>query len=142
MDFGREVSKIMPLIIREVTKGQRGILSKGLVTIPQIVILDLLLEKSPYRMTELAKRLGLTKSAATATVDKMTKVKLVKRERSEEDRRVVNVTILKKGEQTIRRVNEERQDAANSIFSPLTKEDKQQYLKLLRKVYTNLGQRQ
>lgn len=132
----------MPLIIREVTKSQRSILTKGLVTIPQIVILDLLLEKSPCRMTELAKSLGFTRSAATAIVDKMIRLKLAKRERSSEDRRVVKVSILDKGEKTIRRINAERRDAANAIFSPLVKEERRQYLRLLRKIYLNLRQKQ
>lgn len=142
MDFGTEVSKIMPLLLREVTRKQMRILSKGFLAIPHIITLDLLLEKGPCKMSELARTLGLTMSAVTAIVDKMIRLKLIKRERSSEDRRVVNVNILDKGAKTIRRVSEERRDAANSIFSPLTKEDRNEYLRLLRKVYDNLRQRQ
>lgn len=138
VDFGREISKIMPLIIREVTKKQMSIITKGLLTIPQFVILDLLVERDSCRMSELAKTLGFTMSAVTAIVDKMIKLKLVKRKRSSEDRRVVKVIILSKGGEAVGRVNEERRDAANRIFSPLTEEDRDEYLRLLRKVYNNL----
>lgn len=142
LHFGTEISKMMPLIIREVTKKQMSIITKGLLTVPQFVILDLLVERGPCRMSELAKTLGFTMSAVTAIVDKMIKLKLVKRERSSEDRRVVNVIILNKGGETVGRVNEERHDAANRIFSPLTEEDRDEYLRLLRKVYNNLKRRQ
>ena len=142
MDFGTEISKIMPLILREVTRKQMRILAKDFLAIPHIIILDLLLEKGPCRMTELAKALGLTGPAITAIADKMLRLKLVKRERSSEDRRVVKVSILEKGEKTIRRINVERRDAANAIFSPLAKEERREYLSLLRKVYLNLRQKQ
>ena len=124
VDFGTEISKIMPLILREVTRNQMRILAKDFLSIPHIIILDLLLEKEPCRMTELAKALGLTMPAVTAIADKMVRLKLVKRERSSEDRRVVKVSILEKGEKTIKRITAERQDAANAIFSPLAKEER------------------
>ena len=141
-DFGTEVSKILPLIMREVTKRQMSILSKGFLTIPQVVILDLLVERGPCRMSELARVLGFTMSAVTAIVDKMISLRLVKRERSSQDRRVVKVIILNKGKETAGRVSEERRDVANNIFSALTEEDRNEYLRLLRKVYDNLRQRQ
>lgn len=141
-DFGREVSKTLPLIQREFVKRQMTIFSKGFLTVPQVVILDLLAERGPCKMSELAKTLDFTMSAVTAIVDKMLKLKLVKRERSSKDRRVVKVVMLNKGKETAGRLTEERRDIANNLFSALTKEEKGEYLKLLRKVYDNLRQRE
>lgn len=138
IDFGTEVSRIHPLIMRKLAKRQMSVFSKGLLTIPQIVILDLLAEKGSCKMNELARVLNFTMSAVTAIVDKMVKLKLVRREHSTEDRRVVRVTMLEKGREIVRRVSEERRDAANSIFAPLTEKDKKEYLRILRKVYDNL----
>lgn len=140
-DFGRDISRIMPLIIREATRRQKSIITKGLLTVSQFVILDLLVEKGSCKMSGLAGALGFTMSAVTPIVDKMIRLKLVERERSSEDRRVVNVIMLDKGRQTVERLNEERRNITNSIFSPLTEEERNQYLRLLTKVYDNLRKR-
>lgn len=142
IDFGKEVSKIHPMIIRELTKRQQGIISRGFLTIPQIVILDYLAERGPCKMSELAKVLNFSMSAVTAIVDKMIELKLVKREHSSKDRRVINIIMLHKGREVFKRINKERRDIVNDIFSVLTKSEKVEYMRLLRKIYNDLKQRQ
>lgn len=141
-DFGTKIAEILPLIMREFTKGQKNIFSKGFLTIPQVVILDFLIERGTCQMNELAKVLNFTRSAVTAIVDKMIALGLVQRERSSEDRRVVKVIILNKGKQAAREVKVARQDCANNLFSVLSKKDKAEYLRILREVYDNIRQRQ
>jgi DNA-binding MarR family transcriptional regulator len=138
VDFGSEVSSLLPLIIREVTRRQSTVIAKGNLTIPHIVILDLLREGPSCRMGDLAKALHLTMSAATAIVDKMVKLNLIKRERSNEDRRVVRVGLLRKGQETAKRIYNERRKSADDMFSALTESERQEYLKMLRKVCASL----
>ncbi|MFH1798811.1 MAG: MarR family transcriptional regulator [Candidatus Omnitrophota bacterium] len=138
VDFGAEVSRILPLILREVTKKQMTVLSKGRLTLPQVVILDILRQTDSATMSDLAHALHLTMSAVTAIVDKMIKMGFTKRQRSTEDRRVVHVTLLKKGHETASLVNEERRITAEDIFSVLTEAEKTEYVRLLRKVYDGL----
>ncbi|RKY41845.1 MAG: hypothetical protein DRP85_04890 [Candidatus Makaraimicrobium thalassicum] len=140
-DFGKETATMLPLILREVTKRQMTIFSKGKLSLPQVVILDFLRERGASRMGDLSKTLHLTMSAVTAIVDKMIKLKLVKRERSRKDRRVIYISLLKKGEKTARQVNEERKKMSADIFSVLTMPEKRKYLRLLRKVYEDLRKR-
>ena len=131
--FAEEISRIHPLIMREFARSQKNILSKGLLTIPQVIILDFLIEKGPAQMNQLARILNFTMSAVTVIVDKMVGLKLVKRERSSEDRRVVNVTILNKGKEVARQVRKAREDCANNLFSCLTQKDKTEYIGILKK---------
>ncbi len=140
-DFGAEVAKILPLIMREFTKRSKSIFSELPLTIPQIVVLEFLTDHGPRKMNELATALHVTMSAVTVIVDKMIKLKLVKRERSSEDRRVVNVILLNKGRETARRIKDARRNLVNELFSTVTVEDRQQYLRILRKVYKNLRRR-
>lgn len=141
-DFGEEVSKMLPLIMREFTRRQKDIFSKGLLTVPQVVILDFLTERGSCKMNELAKILDLTMSAVTSIIDKMIKLRLVKRERSSEDRRVVNIIILSKGKEIITGIKEGRQNFINEFFSVLTEDEKSEYIRILGKVYNNLRQGQ
>jgi len=137
-DIGSEIAKIVPAILREVTRRHETIFSEDNLAIPQIVVLDLLRERGSCNMGDLARMLNYTMSAATGIIDKMIKMDLVKRERSQEDRRVVMVAFRKKGEETARRVSEARRDLSNDLYSVLTQKEKQEYLRLLRKVFDNL----
>ena len=137
-NFGDEVAKIMPRILRGVTQSQATIFAKGGMTVPNIIILEMLKEKGPCKMSELAAALRLTMSAVTGIVDKMIRLGMVKRERSLEDRRVVKVILLKKGAETAKKITEERRKVANKIFSSLTETERKEYLRLLRKVYVSL----
>jgi DNA-binding MarR family transcriptional regulator len=141
VDVGVELSKIFPLLIREFAKRQSNFFAKGVLTVPQVVILDYLAERGPCKMNELAKVLNVTMSAVTPIVDKMIKLKLVKRERSTEDRRVVKIIMLNQGKEKLREIREERKNIMNDFFSVLTKSEKYSYVKLLKKVYNNLKQR-
>ena len=93
-------------------------------------------------MNDLAKTLNFTMSAVTAIVDKMIDMKLVKRERSSSDRRVVNVTMLNKGKECLIKIRHARSNCVNELFSTLTQQDKSEYIRILKKVYANLRQRQ
>lgn len=141
--FGEEMAKLLPLIMREYARSQHAnIFSKISLTVPQILILEYLSEKRNCRMKDLAKTLNLTMSAVTAIVDKMIAFKLVRRERSDEDRRVVNVIMLERGREMLRKVSEAKCKCANELLAPLNQEDKKIYLKILKKVYSGLRQRQ
>ena len=137
-DFGREIAKILPAILREITSRHETIFSRSSMAVSHIVVLELLNEKGPSTMSELAKNLNLTMGAATGIVDKMVKSGFVKRERSSEDRRVVNVELLKKGKQVSGEIAKARRELSNKMFSVLTEKEKHEYLRLLKKVYSGL----
>ncbi|MEA3489292.1 MAG: MarR family transcriptional regulator [Candidatus Omnitrophota bacterium] len=140
-DFTVEMVKIMPVLLREVTRKHENQLTKLNLTVSHIVILDLLIEKTPCTMGEIAMSLGLTMSAVTGIIDKMIGIRLVKRERSTEDRRVVRVFLLQKGQNTVEHVRRLREDVISEMYSVLTDKERSEYLALLRKVYKNLLER-
>jgi DNA-binding MarR family transcriptional regulator len=63
----------------------------------QVMVLQTLHRAREMRMTELADFLGLSKANATGLIDRLVARKLVKRERSETDRRVVQVSLTPEG---------------------------------------------
>lgn len=66
-------------------------------------VLVSLSESGPRAMVELAKDQMVTQAAITGIVDNLEKLGLAARERSETDRRVVRVSITKKGEDEVRK---------------------------------------
>ncbi|MFC1590560.1 MarR family winged helix-turn-helix transcriptional regulator [Candidatus Omnitrophota bacterium] len=140
-DFGLEVAKILPLIIRESSSRMTSVFSEVNLTIPQLIVLELLIGKGECNMSDLAGALKLTMGAATGIVDKMVENNVVKRERSQNDRRVVNITIEDKGKEVVNKVNFARRDIINEVFSGLSEDEKSSYLSILIKVRDDLVKR-
>lgn len=76
----------------------------GELSFSQYLILQTLLEKEAMRMNELARTLGVSKANVTGLVDRMVRARLIDRMRSDEDRRVVFVTLTQKGRRTVQRM--------------------------------------
>jgi|GEM_PF-692549 len=138
IDFGGEISRMQPVILREVSKKHVFTIIKAGLTFPQITILDFVKEKGECKMGDLADALNMTMSAVTGIVDKMIKLKLVKRRRSQKDRRIVRVAFLKKGRDMVSLMNKERREAINNLFSAFTDAEKMEYLRLVRKMYNDI----
>lgn len=66
------------------------------LTFPQALVLNVLLEEAPMPVSVLADRTGSANSTVSGIVDRLEKLELVKRERSEEDRRVIYVTLTER----------------------------------------------
>ena len=132
-DFGVEMAKILPLLIREFGRRQK-IFFEGKFPMTYLVVLDMLREMGPVKMSVIARMMNITMSTATAIIDKMIDDKLVKRDRSSSDRRVVNVTMTKKGIEMATQIVEWRIDMSNDMFAVLSGPERDEYLRLLTKV--------
>ncbi|MBU0571609.1 MAG: MarR family transcriptional regulator [Candidatus Omnitrophica bacterium] len=141
-DFGSEMAGILPLLLREVVRKQDMIKLGKELSHDHVAIIDLLTEKGSSRMSRIAAALNLTMGAVTGIIDKMVANGLVKRERPGSDRRVVKVTLLKKGQEAARRINKMRRELTNELYASLSEKEKRTYVTLLKKVYTDIGQRQ
>ena len=137
-EFGHEMAKMLPTMMRAVTSKMEAFLTKGNLAVSHIVVLDMLREKSPCTMGEIAKVLNLSMGAATGIIDKMIEGGIVKRERSGEDRRVVNVALAKKGETVASKVNQMRIDSTEELYSALTEAERKEYLRMIHKIYDDL----
>lgn len=138
-DFGVQVARMMPAFIKEILKKQESIFTKGNLAVAHIIVLDILREIGTSSMGDMARNLNMSMSAATGIIDKMVTMELVDRERSDEDRRVVNVILTEKGKDMAVRVNEERKYMLNEMFAVLTDAERDEYLALLKKVYDGLS---
>ena len=86
-------------------------------------------------MGDIAKMLNLSVSAITSVIDKMVEMKFVKRKRSGNDRRVVLVALDERGQAMAKKIRQQRKDVFNDLFSPLADQEKEEYLRLLTKIY-------
>jgi DNA-binding MarR family transcriptional regulator len=136
--FSREVTEIMPFLLREFVKREKNELATGRISFPQMVALDLLSQRSKVKMSEIAHALSIQISTATPLVDRLTRQGMATRAHDEKDRRLVWVTITPKGRKVVGDIIREKQASIRAIFGALTDQERSQYLCTLKKVRCHL----
>ncbi|TCP30610.1 DNA-binding MarR family transcriptional regulator [Scopulibacillus darangshiensis] len=101
---------------------------------PQLSLLRILRYKGPQKMSELAEEIGISHSGATALADRMIKGGYVARDRSEKDRRVVNLAITDKGEALCEKFSKSRDVAVERFFGKLDAEETAELLRMCKKM--------
>jgi DNA-binding MarR family transcriptional regulator len=93
-------------------------------------------------MREIAEDAQLAVSSVTPIVDKLVEKKLVKRERSEEDRRIVSVELTDKGAKIYQMEVESYMRLSSSILQALSTSEQDKFLGYFRKVSSSLSAKQ
>jgi DNA-binding MarR family transcriptional regulator len=90
------------------------------VTVPQHRVLVLLAANGPQAVGTLAQQLGVAPSNATRVVDRLQRLDLVQRSRSNSDGRAVHVTITQAGRQLVDAVTAHRRDEVAAVLRELS----------------------
>jgi len=101
------------------------------ITDTQYVVLRAL-RKAPCNTSFLAHMLGVTLSAVTALINRLHKMGLVTRERQEQDRRQVWISITDTGLKVLENVEERRNLLFALYLSRVPEEEREQLLDLLK----------
>lgn len=141
IQFANEISKLMPDIMREFLKRQTKEIAQGSISLPQMLILDVLKDKASMRMGELGKYLSVSMAAATGIVDKLVKSGFVIRSSIPEDRRIVNINITAQGKRAVEKYNQAKKKTIIEIFGNLSAADRNQYQEILNKIHSYLKKR-
>lgn len=139
-EFEKEASRYFNVLMREFALKGRDIFARFPLTGAQLVVLDILAEQGPCKMSDLAKNLHFSMSAVTAIIDKLVELRFVKREHSKEDRRVIYVSLLTKGKIVSSFLEVGRCMCIRELFASVTEEDKKTYLRIVRQVYARLNE--
>jgi len=103
-DIIQDAKELLGVVRRmrsDLTRVINEVLSGTGVSLAQFSVLSMLSEMSEANMSSLAAGLGTTMGAVTNLVDKLLYAGHVARERSVDDRRVVNVSITPQGRQVV-----------------------------------------
>jgi len=134
------VEKELRYIAAIVKQKGREIVSQYAITPPQFVALQWLEELGDITIGDLSNRLYLAFSTTTDLVDRMEKNELVKRMRDENDRRVVVVHLLEKGERIIQEVIEKRQHYLKEMLVEFNEQEVAQLSSYLQKLHVHMKQ--
>ena len=96
---------------------------EGALSLVHLNLLMLLRARGPLTMTHLAELLDVSVASATGIVDRMEKKGVIERTRSEEDRRVVEVSVTDVGEEVFSAMQAERQIRITQLLSEIRDDD-------------------
>ncbi|MCA0982554.1 MarR family transcriptional regulator [Halobacillus yeomjeoni] len=130
-----DVEKELRYISGIIKQRGRVILNHYPITAPQFVALQWLLEKGDMTIGELSKCIHLACSTTTDLVDRMENNGLVERVRDPNDRRVVRIHVLSKGEEIIHEVIQKRQNYLEGVLEDFPDEDVETLKLMLRKLH-------
>ncbi|URN93995.1 MAG: MarR family transcriptional regulator [Candidatus Pristimantibacillus lignocellulolyticus] len=100
----------------------------------QLNILELLLECSPMKPSDLLQHLSTTPAAITTILDRMERNELIIRVRDEKDRRVVWIEVTNKGQAETERGSKIRRDIIEQSLDRISAHNQQLLVYLLGKV--------
>ena len=136
--FAEEVSSVMSIIHASLIRQQPNVITKGKMGFPQIVVVEFLKNNGACKMSDISDMLHVTKSAVTNIVDRLIEDGIIKRNRSSKDRRVVWVRLTPKGDRVARQVMDFRKKMIEKLFFSINQSDRVQYLRILKKMKTNV----
>ncbi|MCY1038878.1 MarR family transcriptional regulator [Staphylococcus nepalensis] len=105
------------------------------VNISQILALSKLKEEGPQKPSTLALALGYTSGAITKLTNNLVKEGYILREYQKNDRRVVLITITKKGLKVLEEAQKQGQNMRNEVYSVLNIEEVEQLLSIQKKLF-------
>ena len=90
-------------------------------------------------MSDIANLLSVSMSGVTGLVDRMIKNRLLKRNRSKKDRRIVEITITPRGKKVARSVMQQQYKMIKKMFGKISRDERRKYLNILEKVHKQLA---
>ena len=104
------------------------------ITTDQFSTLHFVLENGPCTSTEIANVFGIGKSAVTAQINRLFDKELIRRERDDNDRRVIYLTVTEKGKEFVDYTEKELHSFIGRHLSNFNQEEIQQFISSLEKL--------
>lgn len=103
-------------------------------------VINVVGQAQPLMMREIAERAKLSITNTTGIVDKLVKRKCLRRDRSDEDRRIVKIFLTPEGEKIYALEVENYRRVSQAILDGLDDPEQQEMLRMMRKVAVHLNQ--
>jgi MarR family 2-MHQ and catechol resistance regulon transcriptional repressor len=113
---------------------QASISQSGFSSLTDFAVLEVLLHKGSLPVNTIGNKVLLTSGSITTAVDRLERKALVKREKSELDRRVVVVHLTEAGRELITRAFDQHAENLDRLFDVFDDEERAQFAKLSRKL--------
>ena len=128
------ILKALRRIIRAIDLHSRKLATNHKITVPQLVALNVILEGNPLSTSEIARRVHLSPSTVVGILDRLEAKKLILRQRSTKDRRLVLVELTEAGRRHIVDAPSPLQDRLTEALATLPEVEQQEIAAALERV--------
>jgi DNA-binding MarR family transcriptional regulator len=132
-EFADRLSRIIPTMMKEFAR-QQLFLYRDQITLPQFIILDFLHIQGESKMKDLATFMNVSTAAMTGIVERLVRYKYVIRSFQPDDRRIIKVGLTTRGNELVRKINEQRRKMLVKVFGKVSEKDRQDYLRILTQI--------
>ncbi|MCE9613520.1 MAG: MarR family transcriptional regulator [Lentisphaerae bacterium] len=136
--FIARVDGLMSRLCRGMVRHEQNYLTRGALTMPQFWALELLHGRGGCRMADLVTALHVKSSTGTMLVNRLARLRLVRRAHSVQDRRAVDLTLTPHGRRVVDEIHRQRRRGLGRMFKPLSARERGAYVALLEKLAREL----
>ena len=134
--IAQEISILLPKLLR----GMRaGLTVPSNITTAQLILLLALYEKGTCRGIDLSKELRLAAPTVSGLIDRLARAGYLQRIPDTSDRRAINIRLTQKGTNIAKDFLKEARKRWRSILVRLSAEDRENYLRILKRILMVLG---
>ena len=137
--FADRMTTVMRKMKRNMISAERNYLVRGVITLPQLWILQEIADAEKCPMLSLSRNLDLKSSTLTGIMDRLVGLGLVRRFPSESDRRQVLAELTPKGRHILDHIRTERRRSLIAAFGPLSEKERVDYLAIIEKVAARIS---
>jgi DNA-binding MarR family transcriptional regulator len=130
------------LILWRILRGLSHPVRRAEITPEQYWLLRLLSREGSLTIGELASKLGITTSSATAACKRLEKTGLLTRERQADDERIVRVALTAQGNARILVWRERKRQALTQLLCVLDEREQAEFQRLLERVLAAAGEQE
>ena len=110
------------------------------LTIQQFAVLNIIHHLDCPKMTDLAAELNVTMGNVTALIDRLIKLKYIKRQADETDRRIVRVGLTAQGKELMKKAGERKRKALELMLDKMPQADQRRMLRIMEKLVLTINQ--
>jgi DNA-binding MarR family transcriptional regulator len=126
-----EIALLIPKLLRGL---RAGFIAKPQLTISQMVTLMRIYEKATTRVGDLSRDMRVSAPTITGIIERLVRDGYLRRTPDRKDRRVVNVELTNKGRGFVEKLRLEINKRWFKILVRLTQEEREDYLKILKRI--------
>lgn len=119
-----QMEKLIREICSKIKSEGRKVLKDFDISPAQFDVMQIIYFRGPKMLSDISKRLGITKSTTTGLVSRLEVMGYLTKEKSPEDRRVYMVNITQKGKDLIEEVIETRVKLIEKVYNELGDKDR------------------
>jgi len=132
-NINKEIFEMIFNIYRKMKKSFQAMKDNNLTMI-QLHGLIFIKENENCQLTDVAQAFSITLPTANSLVEKLVNLKLITKNHDKDDQRLVRLKLTKKGENLIKKMNQQKEKCFSNLINKLENDEKERLLLILKKI--------